>query len=119
MQSVALVVDDQAVIVRHVSRILRGLGFKAIGASCGDEALEKADEEQIDLVITDMRMPGMDGIEVLRALAKTESYSHSIIMSGWQTSVSNEDKQALKIAAVLTKPFSATDLQSVLDKIFP
>ncbi|MFN2257699.1 MAG: response regulator, partial [Desulfuromonadaceae bacterium] len=67
-QSRILVVDDEAVIREALRRILESDGHKATCVSSGHAALEKVQEESFNLVITDLKMPGMNGIEVLRSI---------------------------------------------------
>ncbi|MGZ9066935.1 MAG: response regulator, partial [Burkholderiales bacterium] len=59
-----LVVDDDPVVARSFDRVLSNKGYAVITASNGEEALRKIASEDYDVVYTDIRMPGMDGIEV-------------------------------------------------------
>jgi DNA-binding response OmpR family regulator len=68
-----LVVDDEPDIVRYLEHVLRRLGYEAIGAANGAEALEKAVNDPPDLVLLDVMMPIMDGFAVCRALRDREA----------------------------------------------
>ena len=63
-----LVVDDEPDIVLYLREYLDSKGFITITASCGEEALEKVEQDRPDLVLTDVMMPGMDGYEVCRRI---------------------------------------------------
>jgi two-component system, NarL family, invasion response regulator UvrY len=78
-----LTVDDQAVFRRAARELIAATpGFEEIGqASSGPEALELAAERQPDLVLLDVRMPGMDGIETARRLLESESDAVIVLIS--------------------------------------
>lgn len=104
-----LVVDDGAQIRTFVARQLKNEGFNVELARTGDEALEKAAEVLPDLVILDLTMPVMDGIEALRRLREWA------VMPIIVLSARNEERlkvQALDLGAddYLTKPFSVPEL---------
>ena len=63
-----LIADDSATVRRLVSRVLQFRGYEVVEAASGDEALRALETNPPDLVVLDLRMPGMDGLEVLRRL---------------------------------------------------
>ena len=63
-----LVVDDDPVVGKSFDRVLSGRGYAVVTASNGEEALNKIATEKYDAVFTDIKMPGMDGLEVLRRI---------------------------------------------------
>jgi Response regulators consisting of a CheY-like receiver domain and a winged-helix DNA-binding domain len=68
-----LVADDEQRITKLVSMALSDEGFRVVTASCGEEALAKAEEIRPDIVLLDIVMPDMDGIEVMRQLRERRS----------------------------------------------
>ena len=68
-----LVVDDEPDIVQYVEHVLRRLGYEAIGAGNGEEAIQKALNDPPDLIILDVMMPIMDGFAVCRTLREREA----------------------------------------------
>lgn len=66
-----LVVDDEEHIVELISYNLEKVGYAVVKADCGEKALEKLENCQIDLVVLDWMLPGMDGIEVLKRIRKS------------------------------------------------
>ena len=68
-----LVVDDEPDIVRYLEHLLRRLGYEALGATNGQEALAKAVDDPPDLVILDVMMPVMDGFAVCWSLREREA----------------------------------------------
>jgi two-component system KDP operon response regulator KdpE len=104
-----MIVDDDPQIRRVLRTALVAQGYEVVDARSGDEALEKVRDERVDLVILDMNMPGMDGLETCRSLRSTSDIS--IIM------LTVRDAESDKIAALdagaddyMTKPFSSPEL---------
>jgi two-component system alkaline phosphatase synthesis response regulator PhoP len=104
-----LVVDDQADIVRLVRDYLERAGFHALTAGDGDQALQVARREHPDLVILDLGLPGLDGLDVARALRRDGDVP--IIMLTARTEESDR-VAGLELGAddYVTKPFSAREL---------
>jgi DNA-binding response OmpR family regulator len=93
-----LVVDDEPEIRHSLKFILNDCGFKSSTAATGTEALEKIEHEQFDLVITDMRMPGGGGLEVIRELKR----------KGWEVPVLVVTAYVYKEMAVRALQFGAS-----------
>ncbi len=74
-----LVVDDSSAVREEVSAILRERGHQVCTAENGTVALQQASDHQFDAVITDMSMPGMDGIGLIRGLRALEQYQSTPI----------------------------------------
>jgi adenylate cyclase len=107
-----LVVDDEPDIVRYLEHVLRRLGYEAVSAGDGAEALAKAAEDPPDLVLLDVMMPVMDGFAVCRALREREATRlvPVVVMTALQ-GVDNRVK-VLEHGAddVLTKPVDEREL---------
>ncbi|HEX9912576.1 MAG TPA: sigma-54 dependent transcriptional regulator [candidate division Zixibacteria bacterium] len=111
-----LVVDDEVVICKSIQRILSPEGYEVKTALSGEEALEKISQESFDIVITDLKMPGMDGMELLAKIKEKDPEIIVIIITGYstvQTAV-----QAMKMGALdyIPKPFTPEELIVVVEK---
>lgn len=111
-----LIVDDEEVVRSGVARVLKRKALEVSMASDGLEALEMMTEESFDVVFLDIKMNGMDGMEVLRQIRRDHPAVLVIMITGFpsvETAV-----ECLKAGAVdyLMKPFRADDLESVLFK---
>lgn len=107
VKSRILIVDDDALIRQLLALILRSAGYSILEAENGKDALDKLRETAIDLVITDLRMPQMDGIELTRELRTYPSYEHvPVIMltSDFQGYKRHEGEQA-GVNGWIAKPF--------------
>jgi len=109
-----LIVDDEEIVVRSCQRILEAPGVELSAASSGPEALGKVERGAFDLLILDIMMPGMDGLEVLRLVKERHPEIEVVMVTGLsqiQTAV-----QAMKLGAFdyIPKPFEPADLQAVV-----
>jgi CheY-like chemotaxis protein/predicted regulator of Ras-like GTPase activity (Roadblock/LC7/MglB family) len=115
-----LIVDDETKVAFFLQESLEALGhdFEVIGVSSTVEALQAAHRTKFDLLVTDQRMPGMDGLELIRRVQKLHPDMQSILI----TAYGSEDtlSQAKKIGAFryFTKPFHIEDfVQTVLEAL--
>ena len=116
---VILVVDDEEDILELLSVILHDEGHRVLTASNGVEALGILADEKIDLVITDIRMPQMNGIELLTELNHKGQHPPVVFISGY-SDISPEEAYALGVARFIFKPFEVkTIIQNVRDLLGP
>ena len=101
-----LVIDDEDIVRMSCSRTLRPEGFEVSLAKNGVEGLKMASENMFDLVLTDLKMPDMDGIEVLRSIKEKWPKTEVIIVTGYQTV--DTAVKAIKLGAnnYIEKPFT-------------
>jgi len=111
-----LVVDDEHQMLVAIEETLGRRGFEVTTASNGLEALEKVSRRYFRAVLTDVRMPGLDGIELLQHIKKVSPSTPVIMLTGHGTV--NDAVSAIKQGAYdyLMKPFSARQLSEVLDQ---
>ena len=101
-----LVVDDDPVVGKSFDRVLSGRGYAVVTACDGPEALRKIATESYDVVYTDIRMPGMDGIAVAEHIRKHQPWLPVVIVSGYATAENEARAKAAGVSAVLHKPLS-------------
>jgi DNA-binding NtrC family response regulator len=109
-----LVVDDEEVIREGMRRILSAEGFHVDTSASGRTAIEKIQERDFDVVITDLKMPGMDGIEVLKAIKILQPEVPVIIITGYSTVDTAVDAMKNGAFDYIAKPFTS-DL--IIDKV--
>jgi two-component system chemotaxis response regulator CheY len=119
MAKKVLIVDDSA-SVRTVARMaLRERGYEVIEASNGKEALEKLDSERCHLVISDVNMPTMDGITLLKEIKRHPNYKFTPVIM--LTTEAGEDRKqegrAAGAKAWITKPFQPQLLVDAVSKL--
>ncbi len=106
-----LIVDDDRRMARTIYDILKVKGFEAVQAYSGEEAVEKVRSEKPDCVLMDVRMPGMNGIEVLKIIKKLSPDLPVVLISAYATEEQAAEGKRQGAYTVLTKP---VDLQIVL-----
>ncbi|MCU0972331.1 MAG: response regulator [Gammaproteobacteria bacterium] len=114
-----LAVDDSASMRQMVSFTLKGAGYDVIEATDGAEALKLARSQPVNLVITDVNMPNMDGIALIRELRALPSYRYTPLLM-LTTESSPEKKQQGKAAGAtgwIVKPFNPDQLLSTVRKV--
>lgn len=118
MQSI-LAVDDSPSMRKMVSFTLSGAGYKVVEAVDGMDALEKAESQQIDLVLADQNMPRLDGIGLTKRLRDHPRFKNTPILI-LTTESSDQMKQAGRAAGAtgwLVKPFDPNRLIEVIQKV--
>ena len=114
-----LAVDDSASMRQMVSFTLKSAGFTVIEASNGKEALDKAQTSPVDLVLSDVNMPVMDGIELVKNLRTLPNYKFTPILM-LTTESAGDKKMAGKNAGAtgwLVKPFNPDQLLATIRKV--
>jgi DNA-binding NtrC family response regulator len=109
-----LVVDDEEVIREGMRRILEAEGYHVTTSASGRTAIEKIQEWDFDVVITDLKMPGMDGIEVLKTIKILQPEVPVIIITGYSTVDTAVDAMKNGAFDYIAKPFTS-DL--IIDKV--
>jgi CheY-like chemotaxis protein len=111
---VLLVVDDEARILSALRRSLRREGYRVVTASSPDEALRILDEQAIDAVLSDHKMPRMSGLDVLEAAARRQPGAARLLISGWPDEIPPERLAGLGIRALIPKPWDDAELKRAL-----
>lgn len=119
MSKTIITVDDAATMRKMIAFTLKGAGHEVLEASDGTEALKTLETRQVDLVITDVNMPNMDGITLTRSLRALPQFARTPIVL--LTTESAPEKKAEGKAAGATgwivKPFQQEQLLAVVSKV--
>ncbi len=112
-----LVVDDQEVIRELCSEIAESLGYRVSVAASGAEALEVMESEHVDVLMADLKMPGMSGLELLETVKSRSAQTEVLIMTAYGSVPSAV--QAMKMGACdyLTKPFNLEEVKLLLERV--
>ena len=114
-----MAVDDSASMRQMVGFTLEGAGFEVILKTDGTQALEAAQSQGVDLVITDVNMPNMDGVTLCKELRKLKSYQYTPILILTTESGSDKklDGKAAGATGWIVKPFNPEKLLSTVKKV--
>ena len=112
-----VIAEDEAIIRLDLREILESAGFEVVGeTSRGDEAVSLAAEHRPDLVILDIKMPGLDGIEAARAIAAAQSVAIMVLTAFSQRDLIEEARDA-GVHAYLVKPFRREQILPAIDRV--
>ena len=112
-----LIVDDEVHVCTSIAKALESTAYIVDTVLSGEEALKKQDIEKYDVIITDLMMPGISGMDLLKALTKKYPETRVIMITGYPSTKSTV--AAIKSGALdfLPKPFTPDELRSAVAKI--
>lgn len=111
-----LIVDDNPHMSSLLSDILEFFDYGAVGAQDGEEALTVLGKVSVDLVITDLKMPRMGGLDLLRTIKDKFPGLPVVVITGFGTDSSESDAYAAHADGFLAKPFKVDQIKSLLKK---
>lgn len=113
-----LVVDDQLGIRMMLQEVLVHYGYQVDLAQSGAEALAASEQQLSDLVLLDINMPGMSGIETLAGLRRKSPNLPVIMVTGEEDSANWERIEKLGVQGQITKPFDLDELARLINVVF-
>lgn len=112
-----LIVDDEENMLKMLKTFFEEKEFKCYTAKNGREALVVIEANKVDLVITDMKMPEMDGLELLRVIKEKYNNISAVIMTGFAEEYTTTEALNLGADGYITKPFRNKELLLILKRI--
>lgn len=112
-----LLAEDDEDMRRFLVKALQNAGYDVVSFGNGAEAYERLKEEPFTLLLTDIVMPEMDGIELARRAAELDPDLKIMFITGFAAVALNPDNQAPKDAKVLSKPFHLRDLVQEVERM--
>ena len=113
-----LVVDDEPNLVLATKLALADAGWSVATAATGEEALEHLEQHRVDVMVLDLRLPGLDGLEVLRVVRDEHPEVRVLVMSAYGTVEAAVEALVLGASDFLRKPFSPGELVESVDDVF-
>lgn len=114
MSATILVVDDRIGIRKLLQEVLQGAGYLVMAASGGSEAVEIVKEQKVDLVLLDMKMSGMDGLETLTQLKEYAPHVVILIMTAYEELEVLKEARRRGAAGYISKPFDIEELKDTI-----
>jgi DNA-binding NtrC family response regulator len=108
-----LVIDDDAVVGRSFDRVLSGKGYDVDTALTGEEGLKDIDARDYDLVFTDIKMPGIDGLEVAERIREKCPWTPVVVITGYGTEENEAKASVLGVSGFVRKPLTPEMIESV------
>ena len=118
MKTRLLIVDDEEDFTQALSERLTIRNYDVTISNLGSDAIEKVKQYNFDVVILDVQMPGVDGIDVLRAIKRTKPLTEVIMLTGHATVESAVEGMKLGALDILLKPCETEDLVAKINKAY-
>ena len=120
-QATILIVENEVSNRILIERVLSTRGYRCVSASNGLEALNILDHEQVDLILTDLSMPVLDGYRTTQLIRARPALANVPIVAVTAYALNEESEAAMQIGCTeyLTKPFKPRQLLEVVDRLLP
>jgi len=114
-----LIIDDEEIIIRTLSKLLESNGYEVFVTKNGQDAIVLSEEVDFDLILADIRMPGMNGVETVKHIyrktpKKGQRRIPAIFITGYADELVEREAEKLSPTAYIYKPF---DMNNLLEKI--
>ncbi len=111
-----LVIDDELIVLKSCDRVLSKEGYEVHTVLTGQEGLQRLQDENFDILLTDLKMPEMSGMEVLKRIIESSPGIILIMMTGYSTVETAVEAMKLGAYDYISKPFTPEELLEALDK---
>lgn len=111
-----LIVDDESIVIKSAERVLKSEGYNVEGALGGREAIMKMGQNNYDLVFTDLKMPEVDGITLIKWIKKSKPATGIVIITGYPSQDTIKEALELGIIDYVPKPFTPSVLLDVTER---
>ena len=111
-----LVVDDERITLRNLQHILKKSGYQTVGTQSGKKALKLLDEHEFDVVLTDLKMPRVDGQTILKRVKKLYPETEVIMITGYASVDSAIQCMSSGAYTYIAKPFKIDEVKKIVDK---
>jgi DNA-binding NtrC family response regulator len=111
-----LIVEDETRLREMLTRAVREMGFTPVGASTAEAALREAESRTFDILILDLNLPGMSGLDMLERLRQSQPDIQVIILTGFGDLDAARHAIRLDVVDFLTKPCALGTLEEALDR---
>ncbi|MGE5362449.1 MAG: response regulator [Bacteroidales bacterium] len=109
-----LFIDDEDIVLKSCHKVFRTSGYDIDTARSGEEGLRKAASRKYDVIVTDLKMPGIDGLEVLRRLKKDRPQQVVVVFTGYANVTTARESLKLGAFDYVPKPFTAQEIRDVV-----
>ncbi|MCU0561688.1 MAG: response regulator [Desulfobacterales bacterium] len=110
-----LLVDDETIFTRNMSKLLTFRGYTVTAVNSGDAAIRELEQNHFDVVVLDLKMPGMDGITTLKEIQKLGLFTETLILTGHGSIDSALEAMKLGAYDYLTKPCEIDELVAKIE----
>jgi DNA-binding NtrC family response regulator len=116
MSTEILVVDDEPIACKRLKTALESAGWAVETVPSGEEALARLNQKTFDVVVTDLRMEGVNGLEVLETVQRVHPSTRTILITGYATVEVAREALAKGAFDFIAKPFQPRDLRAMIER---
>ncbi|MFW6138019.1 MAG: response regulator [Spirochaetota bacterium] len=113
-----LIVEDDQNIAKLIDEIVKRRGYSSVVASNGEQAYRLFGEKNFDLIITDLKMPKIDGMTLIKMVREKNTSIPIIIITGYGSEKSHKLAKSYGVFHILSKPCSIMDISRAIDEAF-
>jgi DNA-binding NtrC family response regulator len=110
-----LLVDDESIFTKNMSKLLKTRGYTVAAVNSGDAAIRELEQNPADVIVLDLKMPGMDGLSTLREIMKLGLFTETLVLTGHGSIDSALEAMKLGAYDYLTKPCEIDELVSKIE----
>ena len=110
-----LLVDDEEVFTRNMAKLLTTRGYRVTAVNSGDAAIQALEAQPVDVIVLDLKMPGMDGLTTLKEIQKLGLFTQTLMLTGHGSIDSALEAMKLGAYDYLTKPCEIEDLVAKIE----
>jgi DNA-binding NtrC family response regulator len=110
-----LLVDDETIFTKNMSKLLKNRGYAVTAVNSGDAAIRELEQTPFDVIVLDLKMPGMDGITTLKEIMKLGLFTETLILTGHGSIDSALEAMKLGAYDYLTKPCEIDELVAKIE----
>ena len=116
-----LVIDDEKLVAESLKKLLKREGYDTNIAKNGTDAMEQIKENDFDLIVSDIRMPDINGIEIVKKIREYLKRNKKqpipeILITGYASKENMEEAEGLKVADYIYKPFNIKDFLNIVKR---
>lgn len=110
-----LLVDDETIFTKNMSKLLKNRGYTVVAVNSGDAAIRELEQTPADVIVLDLKMPGMDGLGTLREIMKLGLFTETLVLTGHGSIDSALEAMKLGAFDYLTKPCEIDELVAKIE----
>jgi DNA-binding NtrC family response regulator len=110
-----LLVDDETIFTKNMSKLLKNRSYAVTAVNSGDAAIQELERHPFDVIVLDLKMPGMDGITTLKEIMKLGLFTETLILTGHGSIDSALEAMKLGAYDYLTKPCEIDELVAKIE----
>jgi len=111
-----LILDDEPIVVRRLKPALEKVGYQVETFTQSAEALERIEQQDFDIVITDLKMEGVDGMQFLTRVKERSPRTEVIVITGFATMATTKESFQKGVFDFLAKPFKIAEIQEAVER---